>query len=55
MILVGTVGGRMVTEGGACIAGHPKGWILLKVFLRSVKLYAAEHLYGMYSTVGLTS
>ena len=47
--------GGMVTEGGAYIAGHPKGWILLKVFLGSVRLRTAEHPYGRYSTASPTT
>jgi hypothetical protein len=54
-ILVGTVGRRMVTEGGACFAGHPKGWIPLQGFLRPIRTYAAEPLSKKYSVQILSS
>ena len=54
LILVGTVGRGMVTEGGACFAEHPNGWILLKGFLGSIRLHIAEHPYGKNSTANPT-
>jgi len=44
----------MFTEGGACFAGHPKGWIPLQGFLRSIRLCAAEPRFMKYSTANPT-